>query len=242
TSSSTNPAPPTPQDLLSLRPSPLRPPCPAEDRIFCWRGVNTPPPSMINHPVIHFLTNASNQASLQETTSYGSGLRKFHMFCDIFSVPEAGRLPASFKMLHSFALWAISDPSTAESFLKKYLSAICTWHIAQGWPPPLSPEHFTQINWSLRGMENLQGTCCKLVRPPITLQMLTAIKATLRLDQPFDACIWAMSSCAFFGMMRFGEVAVKTRMSFDKSKHITRKDIFIRVDLAGKPYARLDLP
>ncbi|KAG2135441.1 hypothetical protein DEU56DRAFT_712113, partial [Suillus clintonianus] len=174
--------------------------------------------------------------------SYGSGLRKFHVFCDIFSVPETNRLPASFELLHSFALWAVSDPSIADSFLKKYLSAVRAWHLAQGWQPPLTPDHFTRINWSLRGMENLQGTRRKPVRPPITLRMLVAIKATLRIDQPFDACIWAMSSCAFFGMMRFGEVAVKSRTSFDKSKHITRKDVHFGVDLAGKPYARLDLP
>jgi hypothetical protein len=51
-----------------------------------------------------------------------------------------------------------------------------------------------------------------------------------------------MSSCAFFGMMQFGEVAVNARASFDKSKHITQKDVHLGVDLTGKPYARLDLP
>ncbi|KAG2748160.1 hypothetical protein P692DRAFT_201715613, partial [Suillus brevipes Sb2] len=170
--------------------------------------------------------------------SYGSGLRKFHIFCDIFSIPEADRLPASFELLHSFALWAPVSVSVA----RKYLSAIRAWHLAQGWPPPLSPEHFTRINWSLHGMENLQGTHRRPIRPPITLHMLAAIKATLRTDQPFDACIWAMSSCAFFGMMQFGEVAVNTRASFNKSKHITRKDVHLGIDLAGKPYTRLDLP
>ncbi|KAG2346726.1 hypothetical protein BDR05DRAFT_877756, partial [Suillus weaverae] len=175
-------------------------------------------------------------------SSYGSGLKKFHIFCDIFSIPEADHLPASFELLHSFALWAISNPSATEHFLGKYLSAIRAWHLAQGWPPPLSPEHFTQINWSLRRMENLQGTRHRPIRPPITLHMLAAIKATLRTDQPFDACIWAMSSCAFFGMMQFREVAVNTRASFNKSKHITRKDVHLGFDLTGKPYARLDLP
>ncbi|KAG1747959.1 uncharacterized protein EDB91DRAFT_1026132, partial [Suillus paluster] len=128
------------------------------------------------------------------------------------------------------------------SVARKYLSAVRTWHIAQGWQPSLTPDHFTCINWSLRGMENLQGTCHKPVRPPITIRMVLAIKATLQIDQPFDACIWAMLSCAFFGMMRFSEVAVKSRTSFDKLKHITQKDVHFGVDLARKPYARLDLP
>ncbi|KAG1764996.1 hypothetical protein EDD22DRAFT_775467, partial [Suillus occidentalis] len=64
----------------------------------------------------------------------------------------------------------------------------------------------------------------------------------LRMDQPFDTCIWAISSCAFFGMMRFREVVVSTHASFDKLKHIIQKDIHLGFDLTGKPYARLNLP
>ncbi|KAG1857240.1 hypothetical protein C8R48DRAFT_607546, partial [Suillus tomentosus] len=61
-------------------------------------------------------------------------------------------------------------------------------------------------------------------------------------DQPFDACIWAISSCAFFGMMRFGEVSVKSHTDFDTSKHIMQENVFFSFDLAAKPYARLNLP
>ncbi|KAG2062201.1 hypothetical protein BDR06DRAFT_946350, partial [Suillus hirtellus] len=245
---------------LSLNASPLRLDCLAEEHIFLWRRVNTPPPSTIDHPIVCLLAEAAGRASLQETASYGSGIRKFHLFCNIFSIPEPDRLPVSFELLHSFALWAVSDPSTlnpiardpaAESIpfepvlvtvVKKYLSAIHTWHLAQGWSPPLSAENLTRISWSLRGLENLQGACRKPLRPPVMLQKLTAIKATLKLDQPFDACIWAIASCSFFGMMRFSKVSVRTHTEFNASKHITRKDVLFGVDLNGKSYARLDLP
>ncbi|KAG1865647.1 hypothetical protein C8R48DRAFT_705530 [Suillus tomentosus] len=72
--------------------------------------------------------------------------------------------------------------------------------------------------------------------------MLTALKATLVLSDPFDACVWAMAACAFFGMMRFGEVSVASRAAFSPSKHLTRADAFFDCDLRCKPYARLDLP
>ncbi|KAG1839801.1 hypothetical protein F4604DRAFT_1691071 [Suillus subluteus] len=72
--------------------------------------------------------------------------------------------------------------------------------------------------------------------------MLHAIKATLELSDPFDACIWAMASCAFFGMMHFGEVSVESRAAFNPTKHLTRKDVFLGTDLSGKSYAHLDLP
>ena len=67
-----------------------------------------------------------------------SGLHKFHVFCDIFSIPESNRLPVSFPLLHPFALWAAADPSLTDSdslgrvpfkpasvtVVKKYLAAI----------------------------------------------------------------------------------------------------------------------
>ncbi|KAJ7186446.1 hypothetical protein C8R46DRAFT_1057211 [Mycena filopes] len=51
-----------------------------------------------------------------------------------------------------------------------------------------------------------------------------------------------MATCAFWGMMRFGEVSVASRPAFDPAKHLTRKDVFFGFDLDNNPYARLDLP
>jgi hypothetical protein len=241
---------------LQLNSSPLRPHCHADERIFLWKGVHTAPASTINNPTIQLIAALATRASLRDTSSYGSGLRKFHLFCDIFTIPESDRLPASFPLLHSFALWAVTDPSMLDlspangvwfepvsvTVVRKYLSAIRAWHIAQGWPPPLSDEDHERINWSLRGLGNILGNRKRPIRPPITIDMLRALRATLKLDNPFEACIWAMVTCAFWGMMRFGEVSVTTRNAFDKSKHLTRRDVHLGTDLDGKPYARLDLP
>jgi hypothetical protein len=161
-------------------------------------------------------------SSLRDTSSYGSGLQKFHLFWDVFSVPEADQLPASFPLLHSFVLWASTDPGALEHIVlpdipfepvtvfvaKKYLSAVQGWHIAQGCPPPLSGKDHNCINWSLQGLENLQGSHRCPIQPPITLNMLQALCVTLILDEPFEACIWAMVTCAFWGMMHFSEVSV----------------------------------
>lgn len=250
--------PPSSLRSLSLIPSSLRPHCRADERLFLWRGVNTPPSSTISHPIIEHLASIATRASLRDATSYGAGIRKFHLFCDIFSIAESDRLPASFELLHSFALWAVSDPlsndlALSTQFLvpfepisvnvaRKYLAAIRAWHIAQGWPPPLSEDSHTRINWSLRGLDNILSSRRRPPRPPVTLDMLHALKATLALSDPFDACVWAMASCAFFGMMRFGEVSVESRAAFKPAKHLTRKDVFLGFDLAGKAYARLDLP
>ncbi|KZT32411.1 hypothetical protein SISSUDRAFT_974276, partial [Sistotremastrum suecicum HHB10207 ss-3] len=190
-------------------PSPLRPPCKAENRIFQWKGVNVATPSTLQHPLLNHLAEMASRASLRDTGSYGAGLRKFHIFCDIFSVPEAKRLPASFEVLHSFVLWVGSDPNPEDALVadgtpfepvsistaRKYLAGVRAWHIAQGWPPPLAEADTERINWSLRGLETLQkGKRKRPPRPPITLNMLKALEATLDLSNPFDACVWAMAS------------------------------------------------
>ncbi|KAF8871226.1 hypothetical protein BD779DRAFT_1410241, partial [Infundibulicybe gibba] len=189
--------------------------------------------------------------------SYGAGLRKFHLFCDIFSVPESHRLPAGFPLLHSFALWAATDPAllglepshigtpfepVSVGVVRKYLSAVRAWHIAQGWAPPLSDEDHNRINWSLRGLANIQSVRKRPIRPPFTTHMLSALRSTLDISRPFDACVWAIASCAFWGMMRFGEVSVASRAEFNPSTNITRENAVFGQDSLGKEYVRLDLP
>lgn len=242
---------------LQLQPSSLRPNCAADQRIFLWRGVNTPPPATLDVPVLQRLAAIASENSLRDAGSYGSGLRKFHIFCDIFHVPEADRLAARYNLLHSFALWAAADPQpedvslvaptsyepVARVTVKKYLAAIRAWHIAQGWPPPLSPEDAQRIQFSLRGLANIQaGRRTKPPRPPVTLHQLATLKSDLDLSSPFDACIWAMACCAFWGVMRFGEVSVTSRGDFSHTTHLARGHSHFDRDLNGRRYARLDLP
>ncbi|KAF8235079.1 hypothetical protein L208DRAFT_1258861, partial [Tricholoma matsutake] len=69
-----------------------------------------------------------------------------------------------------------------------------------------------------------------------------ALCVTLNLDDPFEACIWAMVTCAFWGMMHFGEVSVSSRSAFDPTKHLKCKDAHFDYDLNRKLYVHLDLP
>ncbi len=125
----------------------------------------------------------------------------------------------------------------------KYLDAVRAWHIAQGWPPPLSDANRERINWSLRGLENLQARHrSRPPRPPVSLHMLGQLRDSLDLEDPFEACIWAIAACAFWGLMRFGEVTVHSRAAFSPSLHLTRANALFGTDLNGKEYARLDLP
>ena len=77
----------------------------ASDRILFRNGVNTPPPTTINNLLLRLLVQIVTLTSLSDPTDYGSGLRKFHLFCDLFHIPETDRLPTFFEILHSFSLW-----------------------------------------------------------------------------------------------------------------------------------------
>ncbi|KAF8961282.1 hypothetical protein BDZ97DRAFT_1664423 [Flammula alnicola] len=209
-------------------------------------------------PTATTLARLAILASFKDPTSYGSSLRKFHIFCDVFSIPEIARPPASTELVYSFLL-CVSDPDTEKPIYRdgtifesvsiatarKYMSAIRAWHIAQDWPPPLSESSNAIILAGIRGMENIQaanGQRRRPPRPPVTIVMMYTLRAVLNLADPFDACLWAQCTCAFFGLMRFGEASVKSRAAFDKAKHLTRQDLFFGTDLNGTPCARLHLP
>ena len=74
-------------------------------------------------------------------------------------------------MLHSFVLWVATEPETVGICLAadmplepvsvitthKYPAAVRAWNITQGWPPLLSIDEMSNINWSLCSLGNLQG-------------------------------------------------------------------------------------
>ena len=72
--------------------------------------------------------------------------------------------------------------------------------------------------------------------------MLAALRASLCLGSSFDTCVWAMATCAFWGMMRLGEATVQSRGAFSPQSHATRGSVYQDHDLKGTPYARINLP
>ncbi|KAF8573543.1 hypothetical protein K439DRAFT_1556198, partial [Ramaria rubella] len=181
--------------------------------------------------LIRILAALASRTSLQDSSGYGSRLRKFHLFCDIFSIPEEQRLPASFDLLHSFAL-CLRNMKIPFSNSRLASSARMA--------PLLSDDNHNRIQWLLRGPERIQAQKCS--RPPITLRMLSVLKGNLNLSSPFDACVWAMASCAFWGMMCFGEVSVTTWSAFNPSRNLKRRDAHLDYNMHNKRYMRLDLP
>jgi hypothetical protein len=233
---------------LQLAASDLRPRCRAGEVIFRWRGPNRPQHTALGIPILQHISDLASRSSLRDAGGCGSGVRKFHIFLDVFGVPEVARLPASKELVHAFALWAActpdpNDPMFADGTLfepvsvtmaKKYVSAIQTWHLAQGYDPPFDKNDFTRLKFAMHGLNNIKQNCrtCPPC-PPITLRMLDALHKLLDLNDTYDACIWAISTCTFWGMMRFGEVTVKSRAAFNGSLHLKHSDLLVDSDTHG---------
>ena len=76
----------------------------------------------------------------------------------------------------------------------------------------------------------------------MTVSMLWALCTSLNLGNLFEACIWVMIICTFWGMMCFGEVSVSSCSAFNMNKHLKWWDTFFGLDLDNKHYVQLDLP
>ncbi|KZV60013.1 hypothetical protein PENSPDRAFT_694647 [Peniophora sp. CONT] len=112
---------------------------------------------------------------------------------------------------------------------KKYLSVVRAWHIAQGWPPPLSGADYDQINWTLRGLAIIQvGKRRRPPHPPIIIPMLLTLRSLLDLDEPFQACVWAATCRAFW--------------DFDPAHYLTRGHVVFSRDTYDNELAILILP
>ncbi len=72
--------------------------------------------------------------------------------------------------------------------------------------------------------------------------MLDKLMSSLTLLDLFEACIWAVACCAFWGLMGVWEVTVRSRNAFSPAFHLARANTLLGTDLNSQNYARLDLP
>ena len=123
---------------LTPDPSPLRPHCPARDRLRLWRPAVTRNtldtqgrPTTLCQQDLELIEGVSLN-SLQPATqaAYGSGLLAFHVFCDRKGISEDLRAPVDNLILKSFVatLAGIYSPTA----ITNYIAAVRAWHIVHG--------------------------------------------------------------------------------------------------------------
>ena len=128
-----------------------------------------------------------------------------------------------------FVAYFLSDTKLKSVSVENMLSALRMLHLTMGhYSPVLRPEIVKNM---LRGRANedaLMSRCGKQ-RLPVTLDVLEMIRLTLKLDkkkcEKEKSLIWAVSTIAFTGGFRIGELLSKRARTIDPSYDLLKRDV-----------------
>lgn len=153
------------------------------------------------------------QSWCQETRStQGAALLRFTEHCDELGIPEENRMPASPYLLASFV--SKHAGRVSESCIDGWMSSLHAWHTVNNAPWKGDGSFVSQVK---KGAAKLAPPP-KPPRMPVTLQHMKVLQRGLDLFNPFDAAVWAVATCAFWGCCRLGELTVEFD-SFVDPKH-----------------------
>ncbi|KAF5373365.1 hypothetical protein D9757_009741 [Collybiopsis confluens] len=225
-----------PQNLNPLS-SPLRPHCPARDRLITWKpATKRSLKDAAGNPLalpeeylerIQMLMQTGYAESTRET--YASGLLAFHVFCDTQNIPEDQRAPCGRDLLNAWM--ATMAGSYAGTSIKNYVHGVRAWHIIHGIEWELDQATFDTM---IHGAERLRPAQSRLKkRQPYTVDYITQILTDLDRTNPFDVACGACLTTAFYCVARLGELTVPTLKDFSPNKHVTTQSIREDTDRNG---------
>lgn len=230
-----------------ITPSILRPRVPAGDRLRSWVSPHTfdfgaahsqlAPPKYMSQLFITLLDSLAPDTQ----KNYGSGLLRFHQFCDEISVSETLRMPASEVLLSLFcASWA---GRISRSTVNGWLDGLRFWHIFHG-APWYGGESALMLSQVKKGVSKMvPETSKRPPRPPVTIAHMHALFKGLDLTNSFDAAVWAVAAVAFWCCCRLGELVIPAASKFDPAYHVSRgAHVQFRSTPNGKEHASFQVP
>ncbi|KAF6741673.1 hypothetical protein DFP72DRAFT_780388, partial [Ephemerocybe angulata] len=157
------------------------------------------------------------QSWCQETRStQGAALLRFTEHCDELEIPEENRMPASPYLLASFV--SKHAGKVSESCIDGWMSSLHAWHTVNNAPWKGDGSFVSQVK---KGAVKLAPPP-KPPRMPVTLQHMKVLQRGLDLFDPFDAAVWAVATCAFWGCCRLGELTVEFDSFVDPKYSVLR--------------------
>ncbi|KAL1942665.1 hypothetical protein VTO73DRAFT_4905 [Trametes versicolor] len=168
--------------------------------------------------------------------NYGAGLLRFTQFCDRLGIPESSRMPAPEPLIAAFV--ADFAGSVRHDTISGWLSGLAVWHSINGaeW------HGGKMLAFTKKGAKKVEPPPLPK-RPPVTLEHVHALFTGLRLDDTFDAAVFAVACVAFWGCRRLGELTIPSRGGFDRRKHIiAAEEVRVRTLPSGVKYAVFHIP
>ena len=130
-------------------------------------------------------------------------------------------MPASAMLISSFVSMLMG--SLSSKAICNYIYSIRAWHTLYGLPWVL---HEEQIATMLKGAAKLAPPAIKQDQcKPITVQMMTLIKAKLNQADPFDLAFFTCLTTIFYTAAQVGEFMIQRLDSFNPMEHITRNGV-----------------
>jgi len=175
---------------LTPLPSPLRPHCPANQRLCLWR------PSMPHDQCATQLSDddlkriedvMAHAWELDTHATYATGLLNFMVFCDQKNIPEGDRAPASQLLIMSFVSTLAATYSG--SAISNYIYGIRAWHLLHSIPWKINKPELEAL---LKAAEKLTPPSSRRKkRRPYTIDFMQAIRHHIDLATPLGASVFA---------------------------------------------------
>ena len=233
---------PTPyRKNLTPLPSPLRPHCPANQRLCLWRPLTprTQRASQYSEEDLERIEAVMARAWEVDThATYTSGLLNFMVFCDMRGVPETERAPASHVLLLSFV--SALAAAYSGSAISNYLYGVRAWHILHGVPWRIER---MEMDTMLKAAEKMTPPSSRRKkRRPYTIDFILAIRQCLDLQKPLDASVFACLSTCFFATGRVGEFTVPKLDRFNPEAHVSKAGVSYDQSRDGQRVTVLHIP
>ena len=222
-------------------PSPLRPHCPANQRLRLWHPLapHAQHAAQLSDDDLKRIEDVMAHAwELDTHATYTAGLLNFMVFCDQKNIPEGDRAPASQLLIMSF----VSTLAAAYlgSAISNYVYRVQAWHLLHGIPWKIDKPK----------LEALMKAADKLTPPssrrkkwrPYTINFMLAIWRNIDLAMPLGASVFMCLSTCFFATGRVGEFTVQRLDAFDPNLHVSRAQVRYDQDQEGQQVTVLHVP
>ena len=168
--------------------------------------------------------------------TYGTGLLKYHMYCDTIALPEVYRAPCTTNIVAGFITFL--SGSYSKSAISNFLAAVRAWHTVNMIAYDIDDKIIQNL---LRGATRIQPLPLPR-RRPITTSELTLILQNLDTSKPEQAAVAACLTTTFYSCSRLGEFTVPTIKSFSPTQHITISGISFQHDKFFNKITAFKLP
>ena len=208
------------KNLVPL-PLPLRPHCPANQRLGLWCPLvpcNQCSAQVSDKDLKHIQDIMAHAWELDTHTTYASSLLNFMVFCDHKNIPEENRALASQLLIMSFVSTLAATYSG--SAISNYIYGVQAWHLLHS---VLWKINKPELEMLLKVAEKLTPSSSRRKKQcPYMIDFMLAIWNNMDLSALLGASVFVCLATCFFATGWVGEFTIQRLDSFNPEFHVSR--------------------